>query len=209
MDEPPRERDDLTPPHEAAVAKSQSPEATESSTPKSQPKRPRLPRDPKRPKPPLEPADPSPPPSDRPHEEYSERSPRGLDDDKHAAAQKAAHQAEVLATASIPASMTDAFATSSSISPHGFRIYLDRVLEDSGNPKDPLKRMLIEQVVFMHLRLAELHVQAAQAKTLEGIKILNTVCSRILGEMRRTIQAVDESRERRPAAPKMRIAKVV
>jgi hypothetical protein len=67
-----------------------------------------------------------------------------------------------------------------------YRIYLANVMRDLGDPKDPIERMLIEQLCLAHFRVAQLHGAAGQANGLEGTKLLNTVAARMLGEMRRT-----------------------
>jgi hypothetical protein len=132
----------------------------------------------------------------------------GLDAAQHIAAQRTAHRADILVNKFVPICMATALATGGHFDPPAFRCYLDGLLNDAGNPTHPLQKMLIEQVVFAHLRLADLHVQAAAAKTTEAIKILNGVCARMLGEIRRTVLTVDALRENeKPTAPKLRVAK--
>jgi hypothetical protein len=67
-----------------------------------------------------------------------------------------------------------------------YRVYLAGVMRDLGDPKDPIERMLIEQLCLAHFRVAQLHGAAGHANGLEGMKLLNTVAARMLGEMRRT-----------------------
>ena len=48
--------------------------------------------------------------------------------------------------------------------PRAFNLYLHRVLEESGDPQDPIERMLVEQLCLAHHNIGRLHVQAAAAE---------------------------------------------
>jgi hypothetical protein len=82
---------------------------------------------------------------------------------------------------------------------NAYRIYLASVMRDLGDPKDPIERMLVEQLCLAHFRVAQLHGAAGQAHGLEGIKLLNSVAARMLGELRRT--ALSLKAYRTTAAP--------
>ena len=113
-------------------------------------------------------------------------TPGGLDAARHAAAQRAAHQADVLREVAFPALMATALNLDKFFDAGAYRVYLANVLRDLGDPADPVERMLIEQLCMAHFRVAQLHGAAGQASGLEATKILNTVTARMLGEMRRT-----------------------
>jgi hypothetical protein len=125
-------------------------------------------------------------PPEGPQSNASDAPPAGLDADRHAAAQRTAHQAELLREGVFPALMASAIALDKFFDAGAFRVYLARVLADLGNPADPIERMLVEQLCMAHFRVAQLHAGAGQAVGLEATKLLNTVVARMLGEMRRT-----------------------
>ena len=123
--------------------------------------------------------------------------PAGLDDVRHAAAQRAAHQAAILKELIIPANMAAALPSSSGlVEAGGIKTYLDQLLEDAGRPQDPVAVMLLQQLTIAHFRLGELHARAGQA-TGENCKLLNAATSRLLGEFRRLVLTWREYR--RPA----------
>jgi hypothetical protein len=114
----------------------------------------------------------------------------GLDAAQHAAAQRAAHQAQGLRTCVIPAMMASAFPALAQFSAAGFKVHLEQTLADLGNPTDPIERMLIEQLVLAHFRVAQLHVDAGYCKGAEGMKLYTAATARLLGEFRRTALAL-------------------
>jgi hypothetical protein len=115
--------------------------------------------------------------------------PPGLDDARHAAAQRAAQQADILDNAAIPAMMATALQIPQ-VAAAGFRVYLDRLLADAGDITDPVEIMLLEQLAMAHFRIGQLHGAAGQAQTLEGTKLLSAAAARLLGEFRRTALAI-------------------
>lgn len=113
----------------------------------------------------------------------------GLDHDRHAAAQRAAHEAEILRKAVVPAALATAIRINE-ISASGYRAYLDSLLLDAGNPTDPIEIMMLEQLVMAHFRIAQLHGSAGQAQGIEAVKMLSSAAARLLGEFRRTVLAI-------------------
>lgn len=123
----------------------------------------------------------------------SGQPPPGLDQAKHARAQRAAKGAELLREGIFPALMASAVGFDNFVETSAFKVYLERFLNDLGNPKNPIERLLAEQMALLHFRVAQLHVDAAQAKSCEAIKMLNSATARLLGEFRRgalTLQAL-------------------
>ena len=51
------------------------------------------------------------------------------------------------------------------------RLYLLGVLEDAGNPTDPIERMLVEQICLAHHNIGRLHVKAASADHPEEARV--------------------------------------
>src|SRR5262245_24072864 len=131
----------------------------------------------------------------------------GLDDARHAAAQRSAHAADVLRQAYLPACLATALGMAR-FDAGSCQVYLDRFLQDAGSPRDPVERLLLEQLGFAHLRLADLHARAAGAQSVEATKVLTGAAARLMGEVRRTALAVREYQERLPQQRKLRLAQV-
>lgn len=127
--------------------------------------------------------------------------PPGLDDARHAAAQKAAHGAEVLRQNLFASLMAGALSLDRcGIETSAFKTYLQRFMDDLGSPQDPIERMMAEQVALAHFRIAQLHVGAAESQSLEAIKLYNSTASRLMGEFRRTCIALHLIRSRPSAS---------
>jgi hypothetical protein len=135
------------------------------------------------------------------------RTPAGLDPAHHAAAQRTAENADILQRSYIPACMATALGMSQ-FDVHACRAYLDRFVADAGGAKDPVERVLLEGLAFANLRLADLQSNAAQAKSIEAAKAYTSAAARLLGEIRRTALSLRAYRDRTPAAPQLRVAKV-
>lgn len=151
---------------------------------------------------PPSPAGRRPPQHSGPTAPAAQEPPAGLDETRHAAAQRAAHGGEVLREGVFSALMATSLALDKFFDTSAYRVYLAGVMRDLGDPKDPIERMLIEQLCLAHFRVAQLHGAAGQANGLEGTKLLNTVAARMLGEMRRT--ALSLKAYRTTAAPTSR-----
>jgi hypothetical protein len=146
---------------------------------------------------------PNPRPGKPPSDSVAERatpdhSMKGLDAAEHAAAQRHAEQAESLRERIFPALMAWALPFRRSIDPGAYKVYLDQLLEDAGNPKDPIERMMIEQLALTHFRIGLLHTDAAEAKGIEAVKVYNSVVARMQGEFRRSALALRVYRGRAP-----------
>jgi hypothetical protein len=132
----------------------------------------------------------------------------GLDADSHAAEQQAAQNAEVVDQSYLPTCMAAGVGLDGRFDSATFRVHLDRQLKEAGNPTDPIIRMLVEQFVFAHLRVAALHARAAAAESLEAVKIYSGATARLLAEVRRLGVTLQELRSRAPTAQKVRLSKV-
>jgi hypothetical protein len=135
------------------------------------------------------------------------RTPAGLDDAGHAAVQRSAQNADILQRSYIPACMATALGMSQ-FDVHACRAYLDRFVADAGGTKDSVERVLLEGLAFANLRLADLQSNAAQAKSMEAAKAYTSAAARLLGEIRRTALSLRVYRDRTPAEPQLRVAKV-
>src|ERR1700736_820936 len=102
------------------------------------------------------------PAAPKPHEpETAAKPPPGLDAARHAAAQRAAHPAAVLHATYHPASMAAALGQFDAVV---YKDYLDQLIQEAGNPADPVVRLLLRQLAFADLRLSQLQVEASGAK---------------------------------------------
>jgi hypothetical protein len=125
-------------------------------------------------------------------------APAGLDDAKHAAAQRAAHQAEVLRETLFPAMMADAIGYPNLFESTAYKTFLDGFIKDAGNPTDPVETMLLQQLAVAHFRIGQLHIGASHATGTESVKLYTAAASRLLGEFRRTALALRAYRGRVP-----------
>ena len=82
----------------------------------------------------------------------------------------------------------------------GARVYFNGFLRDAGAPVDPVEKILLEQLLLAHHRLAQLHAKAEVATGPEHIKILNAAASRLLSEVRRMALAIRQYRS--PISPR-------
>jgi len=72
----------------------------------------------------------------------------------------------------------------------GTKLAFDSLLGEAGDSKDPIERMLVEQILLLHFRLATLQVEAAEAHEAERVKAYNGALARLLGEFRRLTLAL-------------------
>ena len=68
--------------------------------------------------------------------------------------------------------------------------------------------MLLEQLALAHFRIAQLHVCAGTAKSIEGAKVYNSVTARLWGEFRRTALALRAYRAHVPEGKSMQKLKI-
>ena len=78
--------------------------------------------------------------------------------------------------------------------PTSFKAYHDNILLSAGQPKDPVEVMLLDQLVWAHHRLGELHSQAACASTPSALEVCNAAVVRLMAECRKTSLALKEYR---------------
>lgn len=71
-----------------------------------------------------------------------------------------------------------------------YKLFLDQLLEDCGNPSDPIERMMVEQLALAHHACGHLHVRAAQNLEYEGAVAYSAAASRLMAEFRRSALAL-------------------
>ncbi len=125
-------------------------------------------------------------------------APRELTPEQQAALKNAEVRATIIEQSFFPIAMASAIPAGKKVGAAGFKLYIDRLLGGSGNSGDAIERMLIEQIALAHLRIAELHVQAATATTPEAAKIYATAATRLTGEFRRLVLALRQYRQPTP-----------
>ncbi len=147
----------------------------------------------------------------QPEQSQPGQSPPGLDQAKHARALRAAQGAELLREGIFPALMASALGFDKFVETSAFKLFVDRFLADLGNPKDPIERMLAQQMALLHFRIAQVQVDASQAKSGEVLKILNSATARLLGEFRRgavTLRALQTPPTAEGRSTKVRLYKM-
>ena len=80
---------------------------------------------------------------------------------------------------------------------NGFRAYLAEFLRDAGATEDPIEVMLLQQIALAHFRVGGLHAQAAETARCEAAKVYNAAAVRLLGELRKTVVALQDYRQAR------------
>jgi hypothetical protein len=61
------------------------------------------------------------------------------------------------------------------------RLVLAQFREEAGSPSDPVEKLLLDQLVVAHLKVAELYAQAAETPTLEFKQLYAGAAARLLG----------------------------
>ena len=75
------------------------------------------------------------------------------------------------------------------------RDYRDQVLHESGDPKDPVERMMLDLLVVSHGRVLDLHGVAAGVKDAQATEKYSNAAARLTGEFRRLAMALKQYRE--------------
>ncbi len=116
----------------------------------------------------------------------------------HAQAYVLAHQSAAIYVSS------SAYGTiRKSYSPQIFTIYLAKLLEDCGDPEDPIARMLIEQLALAHHIIGRLYIRAAESQDAQRAAVYDKAAARLLGELRRLALALKEYRTPPSARPQL------
>jgi hypothetical protein len=118
--------------------------------------------------------------------------------ERPAPSQATERQAEIVKRAIIPACLASALGMNEYVGASGYRMYLDQLRRDAGDPSDPIEIMLLEQLAICHLRAAQLQGRAGEAVSMEAIELYNMVAARLSAEFRKTALALQTYRDRRP-----------
>ena len=83
------------------------------------------------------------------------------------------------------------------IGPDAFLVFRKLMLEEAGNPADPVERMLIEQLALAHFSIGQLRVRSCSASLPKMSLAFSDSATRLLGEFRRCSLALEEYRSKR------------
>jgi hypothetical protein len=76
-----------------------------------------------------------------------------------------------------------------------FRLYRDRLLDDYGNPQDPIEIMFVEQLALAHLNCGQLFYKSSAVNSIECASAYLAATTRLMAEFRRTALALPAYRE--------------
>ncbi len=124
----------------------------------------------------------------------------GLTDQQKATLARVRCKAGIIRNLAFPAAMAASVPVSKEIGAAAFKVFMDGLLRDAGNPSDPVEIMLLEQLTLAHLRVGQLHTQVEITKSIEAVKVYSTAAVRLTGEVRRLALALKQYRE--PSARK-------
>jgi hypothetical protein len=82
------------------------------------------------------------------------------------------------------------------LSPDAYTQYLHDVVEDCGSPRDPIERMIVEQLVLAHANIGRLYMKSGIAGQAEETVAYAAAAGRLTGEFRRLSLALTEYRSR-------------
>ncbi|CAN5187259.1 hypothetical protein BH11PLA2_BH11PLA2_50440 [soil metagenome] len=112
--------------------------------------------------------------------------------------QRVAAEAEFLGKQLFSSQLAEAMVLKFIAHPESFVEFHDQLMEQAGNPTDPIERMQIEQLVMAHFRIGALHIQAAKTESIEGLRILNGSTARLMAEFRKLSIALQTSKVAMP-----------
>jgi hypothetical protein len=113
---------------------------------------------------------------------------------QRAALAKAQREADIIKEAAFAVNVTAAVPLGEQVGPSGWKIYLDQFVRDADDPSDPIERLMLQQLALAHYRVGELHAQAAQAQSVEAMKLYSAAATRLTGELRRLALALRQYR---------------
>src|SRR4051794_7358123 len=79
-----------------------------------------------------------------------------------------------------------------------YTAYLEQLLEDAGDPSDPIERMLVEQLAQAHHAVGRLYFKAANSESVDAAGVYLAAAARLMNEFRKSTLALKSYRT--PAA---------
>ena len=83
------------------------------------------------------------------------------------------------------------------IGPDAFLVFRKLMLEEAGDPADPVERMLIEQLALAHFSIGQLRIRSCLTELPKMSLAFSDSATRLLGEFRRCSLALEEYRSKR------------
>lgn len=88
---------------------------------------------------------------------------------------------------------------SDELSPGAFVAYRDILLEETGNPSDPIEVMLVEQLALAHFSIGQLRIRSCSTESPKLAIAFADAAMRLLGEFRRCSLALEDYRAKQTA----------
>ncbi len=85
------------------------------------------------------------------------------------------------------------------IAPEAFIEFRQQFLKDCGSPKDPLVILMVDQVLIANFAVGRLHFRSVTAKTSDAAVAYANCAAHLLGELRRSVLALDVLRSKQAA----------
>ena len=105
-------------------------------------------------------------------------------------------QASVVKRGITPTALAMVLDMENMIGAAGCRVYLDEMIQESGNPSDPVEIMLLEQLTMCHQYSIQMQALSKKAEGIEAIELYMSGAARLSGEFRKTALALKESRKK-------------
>ena len=105
-------------------------------------------------------------------------------------------QASVVKRGITPTALAMVLDMENMIGAAGCRVYLDEMIQESGNPSDPVEIMLLEQLAMCHQYSIQMQALSKKAEGIEAIELYMSGAARLSGEFRKTALALKEYRKK-------------
>ena len=105
-------------------------------------------------------------------------------------------QASVVKRGITPTALAMVLDMENMIGAAGCRFFLDEMIQESGNPSDPLEIMLLEQTAMCHQYSIQMQALSKKAEGIEAIELYLSGAARLSGEFRKTALALKEYRKK-------------
>jgi hypothetical protein len=105
-------------------------------------------------------------------------------------------QAAVVKRSITPTALAMVLDMKNMIGASGCRVFLDEMIQESGNPSDPVEIMLLEQLAMCHQYSIQMQALSKKAEGAEAIELYLSGAARLSGEFRKTALALKEYRKK-------------
>ena len=105
-------------------------------------------------------------------------------------------QASVVKRGITPTALAMVLDMENMIGAAGCRVYLDEMIQESGNPSDPVEIMLLEQLTMCHQYSIQMQALSKKAEGIEAIELYMSGAARLSSEFRKTALALKEYRKK-------------